>query len=239
MSVVFVTAIYKINSSAPIDDVWRNFSLMSNFFQFHIVCSAEDAIKAPANTIVHIKEFNELETFKIINKCTGLPRIRSEVKDTKEFMILMNAKTEFIKIVKDACGNSPTHYVWLDAGISKIFKNPIALYSSLTSKFKDLKTDKIFIPGCWSSVETRFDQILTKVHWHFSGGFFIVPASLVDLFYYNVLAGIEDIRVNSGLAIWEVNTWMYIESRLPIQWEHGDHDETIFNGLTNYGNSSL
>lgn len=233
MSVIFVTSIYDVYHKGRTDEIWERFASMASVLPFHIVCSAADVHKAPPGVVVHVKEFHELEIYKIINKTTGLPQIRNDTKDTKEFMILMNAKTECIKIVKEH--TSATHYVWIDAGIGKIFKDSLAVYNAIKPLFEySLKNDKILIPGCWTESETRFDVILTKINWRFSGGFFVVPSEMVDYFHYTVCQAAEEIRWRSGRAIWEVNVWVYAEQRIPIQWEYGGHDESIFNGLLNY-----
>jgi hypothetical protein len=56
------------------------------------------------------------------NKDYELPQQRSIEKDTKKYMCLMNAKTEF---VADAIERNPwgsTHFAWIDFNVSYIFK---------------------------------------------------------------------------------------------------------------------
>jgi hypothetical protein len=245
MTVVFVSAIYPIyGSSFPerTANTWLRFATLAKHFHIHLVCSAADKDKVPPNVTPHFCEFIELETYKSLTETTGLPQIRSEIKDTKEFMILMNAKTEFIKMVSKKV--EADHYVWLDAGIGHIFKDPDATYAAIKPFFDTpLRKDKIMLPGCTKTQESSLDILLTRVCWRFAGGFFIVPRALIDPFYQAVLAGCEEIRHKSGRATWEVNVWAYIESRIPIQWEYGNHNESIFNGICNYfvgdaGNSS-
>lgn len=235
MTVVFVSAIYSIYDSNPerTAGIWRRFAALTAHFHVHIVCSVADADKIPSNATPHFCEFNTLETYRLLNKTTGLPQIKSDSKDTKEFMILMNAKSEFIKHVSQTV--EATHYVWLDAGLGHVFKDPETTYARMKPLLNSaFRTDKLFIPGCYKEPESRLDALLTRVNWRFSGGLIIVPSQLLDLFYYAVLAACEEIRFKSGRATWEVNVWAYIESRIPIQWEYGSHDETIFSGVHKY-----
>lgn len=235
MTVVFVSAIYSIYNLdlERTENIWRRFATLAKYFPVHLVCSATDADKIPPNVTPYFCEFHELDTYTLLMKTTDLPQIRSESKDTKEFMVLMNAKTEFIKKVSNKV--EADHYVWLDAGLSHVFKDPDATYTSVKPLFDTpFRKDTIMIPGCTKQQEPRLDMLLTRVCWHFSGGFFIVPRKQIDLLYYSVLAACEEIRYKSGRATWEVNIWAYIESRIPIQWEYGNHDETIFQGIMNY-----
>jgi hypothetical protein len=230
---IYVTAIYKIYETGYDAAVWQRLSDLACIFpEIHLVCSAQDRAKAETitNLIPHYHEFSELETHKLLNQASHLPPIRKPSKDTKEFMILMNAKTEFIHIVRNK-GFFADHYVWLDAGISKIFRNPIATLTALrTTLTKPLKNTHIFIPGCHGPQKDA--RYLTHcINWRFCGGFFVVPNDLVVPFYSQVLHGCEELMKQTNKATWEVNVWAYIESRLPIHWEHGDHNEHMFSGV--------
>jgi len=228
-SPVFVSAIYPLCEESRVQRMFERFRLLSTFFHVHLFCPPTFSPPDLENTTLHHIAFEELDTFKILQKTTGLPRIRCTIKDTRDFMILMNAKTEFIRRLQDA-GVAASHYIWIDAGIGQIFKDPAASYKSLCERLTSntLPTDSILIPGC-TAPETRFDVLLTKVCWRFCGGFFVVPAAFVTAFATTVLDACEEIWVKSGLAIWEVNVWAFVEARLPIQWARGDHNESIFN----------
>jgi hypothetical protein len=164
----------------------------------------------------------------------GLPTVRSGGKDTKEYNILMNAKAEFLQIVKNI--ETADHYVWIDAGIGKIFKSPLSTFKLILENVQanPLKTDSILIPGCHNFKNTDIEELTTRIFWHFAGGFFIVPHDLIDIFHQRVLEGCIAIGDATRKTVWEVNVWSYIEPQLPIQWEKGDHDESIFQGLVNY-----
>jgi len=53
----------------------------------------------------------------------GLPNSRNEAKDTTEYILLMNAKTEFLKIAIENNPFGSSHYAWIDFNIYHIFGN--------------------------------------------------------------------------------------------------------------------
>lgn len=245
-SLQYVTALYNVSFPERYMGTWERFKNLTTIIPgIHVFCSKDDAHLLPENVIPHFYEFKDLKTYKIISQCTGLPRIRSESKDHFDFMTLMNAKTEFIYMLKElqCSAEQASHYVWIDAGIDKIFKDPKLTLTNFFNAMNKLifKTNTILIPGCITESKTPYDVQLTKVNWRFCGGFFIVPCSLVEYFYYSVLFACEEIRVDSGRAIWEVNVWNYVEqhTKLPIQWEYGNHDEHMFDGIFKYATTIL
>ncbi len=238
MTNIFVSAIYKIYDTNYAEEVWERLAILAKALapnSLHLVCSKADAEKASAipNVLPHIHEFQDLETYAVLQPTTGLPYIRKESKDTKEFMILMNAKTEFIQIVRNA-GYLGSHYIWMDAGISKIFKDPVmSLTTAAADLSKPLRSDAVFIPGC-TGPQKDIHVLIHHINWRFCGGFFVVPADLVNTFATLVLDACEEIKLNTGRAIWETNIWAYIEQRIPIHWEYGDHNEAIFQNVHHF-----
>ena len=231
---IYVTAIYKIYETGYDTAVWERLQVLANAFpEIHLICSESDRARAESiiNLIPHYHEFSELETFQILNTTQKLPELRKPSKDSKEFMILMNAKTEFIHLVRSK-GFISNHYVWLDAGISKIFKNPESILSVVRTQLeKPLKSTHIFIPGCHGP-QQDLRNLTQCINWRFCGGFFVVPNDLVIPFYSQVLHACEEIKEKTNTATWEVNVWAYIEPHLPIQWAHGDHDERMFSSVS-------
>jgi hypothetical protein len=229
MSVIYVTAIYKIYERPYAEEVWSRFQTLAETVPVHLFCSAEDVPRASAitgNVTIHVKEFETFECHPIMMSAPRLPEQRSKEKDTHNFMILMNAKTECLKLAKDAHPNHD-YYVWLDAGISKIFQVPFASFSYLTRTMPQIRTDKIIIPGCWGYAVQGI--LVTKyVNWRFCGGFFVVPNAHVDVFHTKMIGAIQEVVSAADIAIWETNIWAYMELRLPIRWMHADHNETLF-----------
>lgn len=259
MSIVYVTAVYCIyNNNEYVDGVWERLHILANFFPLYVFCDERDSqrLSVIPNTTPIYHKFTELDTYKTVKDARHISASNNKGKDTKEYMILMNAKTEFIQRVKAIASSNtppPSHYVWLDAGITKIFKDPETSLSNLKQMLKHpMRANTIFIPGCWPKftyydIPTRdfvinprvnrifFLQRLTEtVNWRFCGGFVVIPSHLVEPFARAVIQEIIRVRETYGAAIWEVNIWTALEDTLPIQWEKGDHNEEIFARLPNY-----
>jgi hypothetical protein len=232
MTVTFVTAIYAIHKSRSAE-IWERFALLADALPMIIVCSASDADKIPASAIPLFRELDTFETSKILHNYNKLPTKRCDDKDTKLYMTIMNSKAEILKHVKSHIRSD--HYVWIDAGIAKIFKNPSSCFASILDKTAaPLRSDKILIPGPWPYKETDIGKLTDRIHWRFCGGFFIVPYGLVDHFVTQVKVGCVRIGAATGCTTWEVNVWSFIESNLPIIWEKGDHNESILDCLDHY-----
>lgn len=234
---VFVSAIYKIYDRPYAEEIWQRLYALTEFFELHLFISEADAprIANHSNIIPYYREFNTFETYKIIMEAKNLPPQRSPPKDTKEYMVLMNAKTEMIQHVKSVLNDEDIkHYIWLDAGLSKIFSDPVAAFDRFRVQLrKPLASDAILIPGCWSA-DNNLDTLAQKISWRFCGGFFIVPTDMVDQFAYAVLEGNIQVRDLKNMAIWEVNVWAFIEPHLPIQWVKGDHNDSMLKAIDMY-----
>lgn len=235
MTVLYVTAIYTLYTHGYADEVWSRVRELQNEIPVYLFCSAEDLPKTRDmhNVRPIVKEFHTLDTYSVLQSTTRLPAIRNPAKDTKEFFILMNAKTEFLNIVRNI--ETADHYVWIDAGISKIFKNPKASFSDIRALMAhpNLRHDTVFMSGCWRYYNRPY-TLLSAISWRFCGGFLVVPRALTEQVHTAVLEACTEFRDIAGIAIWETNIWAYLENRLPIQWEYGDHNEMIYGGLTRY-----
>lgn len=231
MTVAFVTAIFNIHPTRS-TEIWDRLSILSQTIPIHIVCSPEDADKVPKSATPYFLPFQELTTYKLIAPLPDLPPIRNVDKDTKEYMIVMNAKTEILQYVKTRV--YADHYVWIDAGISKIFKDPHAIFRSILAQTVSMKSDTILMPGCWPRKESNPAILTEKINWRFCGGFFVVPRAYVADFAIRMFDGVAALGAATGRATWEVNTWCFIERHLPIQWEKGDHNESILDCLAHY-----
>lgn len=229
-SIIFVSSFYNINTSYS-HEIIERLKILCKYIPINLFCSEKDVdiLKEIPNLFLQVKEFETFETYKTLHDATNLPEKRSIEKDTKDFMILMNMKTECLALTKQKIQNDIHYFVWLDAGISKIFENPHKTLYELVPRLQNsfLPNDKILIPGCWNP-QSDITILTYCIHWRFCGGFFCVPSHLVLPFAEEVLNGCQEIKDKTGKVIWEVNIWAYIEKRLPIEWRQGDHNESIF-----------
>ena len=233
MTVVFVTAIYNLNTVSDASAIWERFAVLSESIPLYIVCSPEDAHRIPKNATPLFRSFDDLAFAQLLRKYPALPAIRNGEKDSHDFMILMNAKPEFLQMVKNTV--HADHYVWIDAGIGKIFRNPQASYAAIRAlTARPLNPYALFIPGCWEHNTYSLTDLTRKISWRYAGGFFVVPCDFVDPFFQACYETCQTLGDLTGVSTWEVNVWCMVESQLPIIWAKGDHNETIYAGLLSY-----
>lgn len=148
-----------------------------------------------------------------------LPLQRSPV-DTREYMMVMTAKTEF---VADAARRNPfgtDWFAWVDFGIGHVFKDPVTTFGRLAS-LRLPRTPCIRTAGIWTQLWVPQDQIC----WRFAGGFFLCHRSLAPVFDKAVR---ESILRRLPSFSWEVNTWADVEQTgLDLGWFAADHNDSI------------
>jgi hypothetical protein len=154
---------------------------------------------------IHITTF-EFEEMPIYHECIGLPlpTYRNLEKDTNEFMILMNSKTEFVKRAIENNVFQSTHFAWIDFGIYKIIKNVNTL-----QYLKDLVIEQ---PGLYMPVINNpytFDFL--SVCWRFCGGFFIGDMESILNFHSLYEKHFLNIIKENNVISWEINIWAHFE----------------------------
>ena len=170
-----------------------------------------------------------------------LPEYRNTEKDTAEFLMLMNAKTEFLHNVAIENPWNSTHFAWIDFSISYIFKNKIETLEYLRILARRKFTDEPFllIPGCWDKGSEK--HLLNLVIWRFCGGFLLGDKqSIIDfhqLYKQYYLYFIEA----TGHLVWEVNFWAWLEinTEWSPRWYVADHNDSIFKIPTDVFSRSL
>ena len=182
----------------------------------------------------------DTKIWKIVNEnYVTLPNNRSHLKDTTEFMILMNNKIEFIEnTIKNNPWNS-THFAWIDFSIFYVFKNPEFCKNWLQFlSVTKLAPHFLTIPGCpnINKLIEIGDNILNNVYWRFCGGFFIGDKdSLLD-FYHLYMIHFPTFIQKYNKIVWEVNFWVWLESYTnwsPI-WYEANHNDSILQLSSDY-----
>ena len=171
--------------------------------------------------LVELLELEDLDTYKQIKELNfkQLPERRTGFHDTMNFMILMNAKMEFIKRVHNKYNNiniQIENFAWIDFSICHIFKNPQATLKHLKILAKsNMKSRGLFFPGCYSYEisKEKIPNALKEVIWRFCGGFFFGDIHSIQLFYQLQMIMLNKIANESGVLPWEVNTWAITEHK--------------------------
>jgi hypothetical protein len=145
MTNIFVSAIYDIYESTNElrseyhTFLWKKAAELGNLLpNLHICCSDSD-YEHFKSLYPHLTLYNlNLVDTKIWNnrlENSELPTYRNMEKDTHNYLLLINTKTEFVKHIKKFHDDA-RFFTWIDAGILKVIKNP----STLTS-IKNKKTE--------------------------------------------------------------------------------------------------
>lgn len=228
---MFVTSFYNIY-----DNQDRFFEYMSLFYDIAISgipivifvdpCMVSKLRIFPKSVHVVGLPLEDCEIYHLAIAYTGeLPTGRTIVKDTKEFMGLMNCKPEFLK--RAAALFPADKYVWIDVGIMKIIKNP----ERCIAKLHDIESrtfTKITFGGCWSfGRPMNVDQI----HWRVAGGMIVIPSSFIDEFYNHCKGVVRDFcSLPQYKLTWETNVWSIVElfaMKDNMQWYHCDHNDSL------------
>lgn len=146
----------------------------------------------------------------------ALPEKRSESKDTRKFLQLMNLKPEFIKLAMQL---SPApSFAWIDFNVFHVVKDVVAVQERLR-RISSSEVKGFYIPGCWDAGMYSVDEIC----WRFCGGFFFGDAASMSDFVK------EHEKIKLKTLTWEVNVWAMMEQNgWSPTWYKGDHDDTLF-----------
>ena len=173
-------------------------------------------------------------TYKVINSLNPLlPNKRCTIKDSLNYITLMNAKAEF---VNDAININPfntTHFAWIDFGICHIISNPKTTLSRLyrIAEHCKLQENILVFPGSWSleMVSQNFKNIANIPYWRMCGGFYFGDKQSLQNMYELNLEAINRFINQYGIISWEVNIWAWME--LSMNWKisifTADHNNTI------------
>jgi hypothetical protein len=162
-----------------------------------------------------------------------LPECRDPNKDTKEYMILMNSKLEFMKKAIEKNIWNTEYFCWIDFSIKYIVTNEMMTKENILkiSRYKmplhTIPYMNIIIPGC-----NPIKDIckLEHIDWRFCGGIIYgYKNDLLDFYDMNCVYFKYFIEMYNTL-VWEINIWSwmeFIEVFNPI-WTFANHDDTIF-----------
>jgi len=185
--------------------------------------------------IIEILSIEDFQMYKLLNvnkDFLQLPERRSNVKDTFNYMLLMNSKTEFLykTIVINPFNNE--YFCWFDFSLPYIFKDIERTLNEIKKHaFRNYIDSFIAIPGCWNHKVYDINFLKKQVVWRFCGGFFIGDKqSLIKFYDLSIKYFLEFLKVTNTL-MWEVNYWAWLEKENYINpiWYEADHNDSIIN----------
>ena len=227
----FVSAFYKLDERTycTSSDYLRLFKPLAEtgvnihlFIQPKLFDIYLQEIGARENIHITQLEFEDLPIYQQLEDIElELPENRNHEKDTRNFMILMNSKVEFVKRAIDENKFNSEHYAWIDFGISKICKNAHTLNGLKTIH----PTYGLTMPVILGKMTVNFSNIC----WRFCGGFFIGNIESILLFHSLYEKYFNTVIRNTGILTWEVNFWAFLEMNdylSPLVY-YADHNDSM------------
>lgn len=170
----------------------------------------------------------DLESYRVtMTEGTRLPLLVGGPKDSKQYMAIINAKTELVLRAMNLDRPKTTHYGWIDFGISHITLTPADHLAHLKSQCERLVTPLLAIPG---ATQRPLLEVLTLgVSWRFCGGLFVGDAKSVKEFCELSNRVYKDTVEKTGIVVWEVNNWARLELEHGWQpdWFPANHNWTM------------
>jgi hypothetical protein len=175
-------------------------------------------------TVVELELENLLTYQQVAEEGVKMPVHRTTHHDTRNFMILMNAKLELA--VRCLSFTQATHVAWIDFNVCHVFRDGWALERLKLIAKSHLKRTLFAVPGCWHK-GIGLDTLFDAVNWRFCGGFFLADRDSLVKAHTLFHELWPTVTLEKGLT-WEVNMWAYMESKGwdPI-WFKGDHNDSL------------
>lgn len=181
---------------------------------------------------------------RVVNTSTmqsvTLPNNRNQEKDTKNYMILINSKVEFVNDAIQQNLWSSTHFAWIDFSIAYVFHDTKRSQEFLSTLSKrTFASSFLTLPGCWQNANSI---MLDDINWRYCGGFLLGDKESI-VHFYNLYQEHWPLFIEKyQKLVWEVNFWSYLEHIVPQWkpiWYKADHNDTILHLSADYCSKCL
>ena len=236
MSVTFVTAFIDLNedrsNDKSVDTCFNHFqTLLKSGIPIIAFLSKkfENRVQQAANLHTVYIDFEDLDMYKRLNEIQcDLPQNRTTYHDTKNFLILMNSKIEFVKRALDIDPFKTEHFAWIDFSICHVFHNINNSLNYLKMLANCRLKPCLLFPGCWPK-GTGIQSAYNAVNWRFCGGFFIGDKQAMLNFYNTYMENMPKIMEGRKTLVWEVNMWAILEHDYGWSptWFDARHNDSI------------
>lgn len=186
------------------------------------------------NVYITQLEFEDLPIYKQLEGIElPLPAHRFEEKDTRNFMILMNSKTEFIKRAIENNVYNTRRFAWIDFGIKKVIIDPSTFDVLVTIDKAELSDNCLIMPSIQEQNNIHlcgFDNVC----WRFAGGFFLGDSTSLLNFHRLYETYFHQLIIDNNILTWEVNIWALFENKgllMPTVY-YANHDDSILSRFT-------
>jgi glycosyltransferase involved in cell wall biosynthesis len=218
--VTFVTAFFRLRDRV-VDEcaLFRHFDkLASSGLPIIVFLDQRLADLAPKwpNVRVVMRDLESLWTFQQHDN-RPLPGKRTLEKDTREFLLLQNAKLDLLSDAREL--EDSTHFAWIDFSVMKVVHDADRFFEQL----REIKLPNgcVLAPGCWNKDAQPAED---NVNWRFCGGFLLVDRDCLT----SIVAKHHEVFAKLPLLTWEVNVWAEMEREgQRFDWYKADHDDSL------------
>ncbi|MCD6029163.1 MAG: hypothetical protein K0S78_1337 [Thermomicrobiales bacterium] len=186
----------------------------------YVAPSLVEEVRAPNVTVVP----TTLEDLPLWRAIQGmelrLPAIRDPVKDTADYLALVNSKTELMRRTIDMVGADATH-AFVDFGIFHFIRDKQRGEHRLRA-LRATSVELVTLPG----ITRDFLDTMDRVDWRFCGSLFYGPTAAMRTF---AEVHQERAQVLLPTLTWEVNVWAWMErhGELDCRWYQAGHNDSI------------
>jgi len=151
-----------------------------------------------------------------------IPVSRKEIKDTADYLVIINSKTALIRRTVEL--HLPfTQHAFVDFGLFHIISD----IHSTQERMRSITlhpADELVIPG----IQTEPGDDLDRINWRFCGGFFYGSTAAMLAFARANEHALRDLlpRISWDVNIW---AWMEVHRNFRPHWYKADHDDSILN----------
>lgn len=155
-----------------------------------------------------------------------LPSHRNKCKDTIEYLLVQNNKTEWVSRAIEMNPFHSNQFIWVDFGIYHIY-NDRFLFKNIMNKMCSCYYNKVRIAHIWNMNSIVGDEF-NKPLWYFAGGIFGGSVSALSKFIRLAKKYLGKMIEDRKLC-WEVNIWysIYKENKELFDVYSSDHNKTM------------
>jgi len=244
-TVTFVTALIDLNEDRSKDrtpetriNLFKNIANSGVAICLYVSSKYETLAKEIANEYTNVKlmpiiNLEDTQTYKIVTELNpNLPLNKTDCHDTLNFMILMNAKSEYVYNATLSNPFNTKHFAWIDFSIFHMINNIEYVINQLyLFGYSNLKSSMMLLPSCWKIEYTKemINRVSSNVLWRFCGSFFIGDIASIQNMHYLMINQLPNFIKQYGVLVWEVNIWAWLEINYnwKIDYYTANHNNTI------------
>jgi hypothetical protein len=171
-----------------------------------------------------------------------LPNDAHPVKDTINYLLLMNAKIEFVQNAITLDPWKTEHFAWIDFSLPFLFLDVAACKTHLQriahTVYPLYSEPRVYMCGCRGYSDEDVTKLVTdppldRAHWRFFGGIFAGHRTALAEFHDLCRDQFPLFLKQHRKLVWEINYWAWLEAQADTDfWKRvvrytAEHNDTI------------